>query len=179
MQLLGLVNLVPNALIDLFTTLLVLSDKSLNFLAQLALLSLELFPLKLMVSEHLLDLLLLELGDILDTHLVLGILSLLGLMKVLKALMISLNLLSLILHPILELNLMIFHELGLAFLIFTLFFFLLSLKIRITFSTKSLLNFNLLVELGNFEIFLLANVLSLIIFGFLHQLDLIVQMVNF
>jgi len=40
LQLFGLVNFVPNALIDLLTTLLVLSDESLNLLAQLALLSL-------------------------------------------------------------------------------------------------------------------------------------------
>jgi len=82
-----------------------------------------------MISEHLLDLLLLKLSDILDTHLVLSILCLLSLMKVLEALMVSLNLLSLIFHPVLKLDLVIFHQLSLAFLVFTLFFFLFSFEV--------------------------------------------------
>jgi len=179
MLLLKLINGVPDLLVDLLTALLVLGDKSLDLLAKLTLGGLELLSFKLVVTEHLLDLLLLKFCDVLDAHLVLGVLSLLCLMKVLEALVVGLDLLLLVPHAVIQLDLVVFHKLSLALLVFTFLFLFLGFEIGVALLTESLFDLNLLLKLSDLQILLLANVLSLIILRLLHKLNLIVKMFNF
>lgn len=78
-----------------------------------------------MVAEHLLDLLLLELGNVLNAHFVLGVLGDFRLVQVVEALMICLHLLSLVVHAPFKFDSVVFHHLGLPLGIAPLFLVLL------------------------------------------------------
>jgi hypothetical protein len=100
-------------------------------------------------------------------------------MKVLEALVVGLDLLLLVPHAVIQLDLVVFHKLSLALLVFTFLFLFLGFEIGVALLTESLFDFNLLLKLSDLQILLLANVLGLIILRLLHKLNLIVKMFNF
>lgn len=70
-----------------------------------------------MISEHLLDLLLLQLADVLDTHFVFGFLRLFGLEQVIETLLVRFNFLVLILDARFQSKQVVFHQLRLSLVV--------------------------------------------------------------
>jgi hypothetical protein len=132
-----------------------------------------------MVTEHLLNLLLLKLSNVFNWHLELGILRHFCLMKVDKSLLVSFYFFSLILHPLFKFNCVLFHRGCLSLSKLTFCFILLSFKCLILIKILKFLVFNLVLELLNSHCFLLADVFSLISSILVHLFDFSLKVLNF